>query len=797
VAAFSGLSINLVGTGYTLTSTSTGLTNAISNALAVSAGTLDHITVSPNNPSVSVSGNQTYTAQGLDSANNAISGLSYIWSCTNANAGTINSSGVFTAGTAAGSYPNVIQAISGGKTGTASVTVAARTATSLAFTTQPGTSNTAAAALGTQPVVTIEDAGGNVVNTANASVILSITAGTGTTGAVLSGMATVAAVNGVAAFSGLSINLAGTGYTLTATSAGLTNAISNALAVSAGALDHITISPTNPSVSGSGNQTYTAQGLDSANNAISGLSYIWSCTNSTAGTINSSGVFTAGTAAGSYPNVIQSVSGGKTGTASVTIVARAANKLAFTTQPSTSNIMTTVFGTQPMVTVEDAGGNVVNTSNAGVTLSITAGKGANGAVLSGTAMVAAVNGVVSFSGLSINLAGTGYTLTATSTGLTNAVSTNFDITAIVNGGGNGGGRVGGGSGGGGFGGGFGGGSGGIAPAPVLEIGTTSISGSIGSDGVMTTETKTQSPDGLATLVLPKSTRFLTPDGLPGKNISIVPISTVQQFQPPVNADIIGMVYNLGPNGATFEPPVILTFTYGDDKLSDDITAKDLKIAFWDETANKWINLETENIDTVNHTITAKISHFSTYSVLGYIPAPAQFTVSAVTISPLSVKTNEPVIVVVTVSNIGGTTGSYTVMLKANGVEEGSQTVLLDGGAKAQVEFMLTKDVVNTYILDVNGQSASIMITNPTANTPTQISASPPSTPIGTQIENAIPEVFPALTTQASMPSTEITSAPVKTMRLSLFGEVIAAALVSVGLTAIIIILRRRRLLRKE
>jgi hypothetical protein len=657
-----------------------------------------------------------------------------------------------------------------------------------------------------QPVVTVEDAGGKVVTTSNASITLSITAGTGTNGAVLSGTATIAAVNGVATFSGLSINLAGSGYTLTATSTGLTNAVSNALAVSAGALDHITASPANPSVSVSGNQTYTAQGFDAANNTISGLSYAWSCTNANAGTINSSGVFTAGMAGGSYPNVIKAISGGKTGMASVTVAARTAAKLAFTAQPGTSNTMAAAFGTQPVVTVEDAGANVVTTSNASITLTITSGTGTNGAVLSGATTVAAVNGVATFNGLSLNLAGTGYTLTATSAGLTNAVSTNFDVIAVINGGGGSGGGGGGGSGGGGFGGGFGGGSSVIPPPPVLEIGTTSISGSIGSDGVITTETKTQSPDGLATLVLPNSTRFLTPDGLPGKNISMVPVSAAQQPQPPANADIIGVVYNLGPNGATFEPPVNLTFTYDDAKLPNGITAKDLKIAFWDETANKWVNLETENIDAVNHMITAKVSHFSTYSVLGYIPAPAQFTISAVTISPPSVKTNEPVNVSFTVSNIGGTTGSYTIVLNENGIEEGSKTVLLDGGTKSQVEFILTKDNANTYILDVNGQSGSFIVTNPVAPATTQIetdlSAVAPqfssiSSPIVTRSESSIPQSSFALTTQVSIPATELTSAPVKTMRLSLFAMAISVALVVSGLTAIIIILSRRRFLRKE
>jgi hypothetical protein len=88
-----------------------------------SSGLLDHIVVSPSNPSVVENGSQAYTAQGYDSNDNPISGLTYSWKVTNPEAGSISSSGLFTAGTAPGTYLNVIQALSGGKVGTASVTV--------------------------------------------------------------------------------------------------------------------------------------------------------------------------------------------------------------------------------------------------------------------------------------------------------------------------------------------------------------------------------------------------------------------------------------------------------------------------------------------------------------------------------------------------------------------------------------------------------------------------------------------------------------------------------------------------
>ncbi|HEY3838260.1 MAG TPA: FG-GAP-like repeat-containing protein, partial [Bryobacteraceae bacterium] len=91
-----------------------------------------------------------------------------------------------------------------------------------------------------------------------------------------------------------------------------------------------------------------------------------------------------------------------------------ATQLKFTTQPSNGgpNIGPV------MVQIQDAGGNLVSSSNASVTLT------SNPAGVSTT--VNAVNGVATFSNLVFNTAGT-YTLTATSTGLPSATSNSFNV----------------------------------------------------------------------------------------------------------------------------------------------------------------------------------------------------------------------------------------------------------------------------------------------------------------------------------------------------------------------------------
>src|SRR5881296_2023145 len=104
----------------------------------------------------------------------------------------------------------------------------------------------------------------------------------------------------------------------------------------------------------------------------------------------------------------------------------AAAKLAFIVQPS--NALAGGAITPAMqVAVQDAQGNTVTTATTTITVAI--GTNPASGTLAGTKTVAAVNGVATFSTLSLNLAGTGYTLTATATGLTSATSSAFNISA--------------------------------------------------------------------------------------------------------------------------------------------------------------------------------------------------------------------------------------------------------------------------------------------------------------------------------------------------------------------------------
>src|SRR5688500_18364440 len=103
-----------------------------------------------------------------------------------------------------------------------------------------------------------------------------------------------------------------------------------------------------------------------------------------------------------------------------------ASRLVITSQPTNQAVNTNIQAVQ--VAVQNSTGQTISTSSASITVQITAGTGTPGATLQGTTTQVATNGVALFNNLSINTAGTGYTLTFSALGLTSAVSQAVNIT---------------------------------------------------------------------------------------------------------------------------------------------------------------------------------------------------------------------------------------------------------------------------------------------------------------------------------------------------------------------------------
>ncbi len=457
VATFSTLSINSAGAGYTLSASAGGLTGTTSTAFNVNVGAAAKLVFTAQ-PSNVTAGNSIAPAVAVsieDALNNVVTSANSTVTLsigTNPSSGTLSGTAAVAAVNGVATFSTLkinnagtgytLAAADAALNGTsAAFNIAVGAASKLVFTAQP-TSVTAGSSISPAVTVNVEDSQGNVVTTATNSITVAI--GTNPSAGTLGGTLTVAAVNGVASFSTLIINNAGTGYTLSASAGGLTGATSTAFNVNAGAASKIafTVQPSNVIPGNSISPAVVVSVEDALGNVVTSATNsitIAIGTNPSAGTLAGTLTVAAVNGVATFPNLsINNTGVGYTLTASTggftTITSNAfsnaalgvPSKLAFTVQPSNVTAGSSI-APSVTVTVEDGAGNPVNSATNSITMAI--GTNPSSGTLGGTLTVAAVNGVATFSTLSINNAGTAYTLSATAGGLTSATSNAFNVTA--------------------------------------------------------------------------------------------------------------------------------------------------------------------------------------------------------------------------------------------------------------------------------------------------------------------------------------------------------------------------------
>jgi len=200
------------------------------------------------------------------------------------------------------------------------------------LTQQPPASVTAGSLFGL--TVDAENSSGNLLSSFDGTVTAAMASNPG--GATLGGTLSVTASNGVATFSGLTMNKAASGYTLQVSASGIAGATTTA----------VTVTPAAPS------------------------------------------------------------------------------QVAITQQPPASVTAGNGFGLQ--AAIEDSYGNVE--TSASNTVNVALANNPTGATLGGTLSVTASQGVVTFSGLTLTTAASGYTLQVSSSGLSSATTSAITVT---------------------------------------------------------------------------------------------------------------------------------------------------------------------------------------------------------------------------------------------------------------------------------------------------------------------------------------------------------------------------------
>lgn len=235
-----------------------------------------------------------------------------------------------------------------------------------------------------------------------------------------------------------------------------------------------------------------------------------------------------------------------------------------------------------------------------------------------------------------------------------------------------------------------------------------------------------SEDGLLNLVIPDGTTALDEEDEPLSSVDFV---TDEDPPLPDEATIIGHAYELEPDGATFDPPVTLSWNYEPSYIPEGVAEEYLVIAYYDEDAEEWVALDSE-VNPEDTVIITLVDHLTTFAILAPAAptAEASFTISNLSISPAEANPGDEVTISALITNHGQIAGSQDVVLKINGATADTiNDVNLNANAFTLVTFSVVKNEVGTYLVDLNGFTGEFTVKEAVSTTTPSPSPSPSTT----------------------------------------------------------------------
>lgn len=136
---------------------------------------------------------------------------------------------------------------------------------------------------------------------------------------------------------------------------------------------------------------------------------------------------------------------------------------------------------------------------------------------------------------------------------------------------------------------------------------------VDSQGKLKSKAALSSADGRVSLYFNEDTMLLNKDEMPLSSISVSIDPTPTPPPPPKEAIIVGPVYDFSPEGATFNPFIMLTFGYTPEELLEGTRESNLYVGCYAD--GQWSMLRYKNVDTENHRVTTMTDRFTKYAVL--------------------------------------------------------------------------------------------------------------------------------------------------------------------------------------
>jgi hypothetical protein len=221
------------------------------------------------------------------------------------------------------------------------------------------------------------------------------------------------------------------------------------------------------------------------------------------------------------------------------------------------------------------------------------------------------------------------------------------------------------------------------PPPIPTPSPLDISGAVSGNGTVTQPIVYSVLDGQAVLSIAQGTIALTATSVPlqslavGENCFSFPAA-------PAGAYIIGCAYDYTPNGANFNPAATLTVKYDPGLVPAGVDESKLVIAYYDTTASRWVGIPSA-ADTVHHTVTAQVGHFSLFTIYSIDFTPVTGVTRQVNgdILPGVTVTLDGIATVVSdqcgqYEIMATATGSHTVAVHKDGFKDRTRTINIAG-----------------------------------------------------------------------------------------------------------------------
>ena len=214
------------------------------------------------------------------------------------------------------------------------------------------------------------------------------------------------------------------------------------------------------------------------------------------------------------------------------------------------------------------------------------------------------------------------------------------------------------------------------------------------------------------VAIPEGTLALGPSGAALDEVA------VQVRQPralPSNGILLGDVYDLKPDGATFDPPIQISLPYNVGSLPPGVDEQSLRVAVFDPSTQDW-NVLPSVVHPDLRTVVAEVAHFSEFAVVAEGHAASVplitpgFSFSSLTITPATPAVGETTIVTVEASYAGSNAQARShVFVTLDGQIVDEKEIVLSPGDQISVPLTVRAPQEGTFEVSVNGLTEYITV----------------------------------------------------------------------------------------